>query len=240
MKVIIIEDEKLSADRLQRLLSQIDSTIQVVSVLPSVAQSISWFQNNEQPDLIFMDIHLEDDNSFDIFKDISLSSPIIYTTAYEEYAITAFKQNSVDYLLKPLILDDLRAALDKYRNLFTLKESSSEHTFKERFLVKKGSQYISIATTDTAYFKSDQKLTFLITKENEKHIVDESLDQLSDMIDPKHFYRISRNRIVSIHQIHKIHSHFNGRLKLELLPSEDEEVFVSRERVIGFKNWLNK
>lgn len=247
MKIVIIEDEFFSAEKLSHQLQQIDPSIEVLAILPSVESSIAWFKSHPEPDLIFSDIQLEDKESFELFRQLPIEAPIIYTTAYSQYAIQAFKQNSVDYLLKPIDIEELRAALKKYENQtyrmlkkgFKLGAEKSREDFKERFLVKKGSGLAVIKTAEVAYFKSEQKLSFLITFDNQKYIVESTLDQLTDQVDPKKFNRISRNRLISLDSIKKIHHHFNGRLKLELYPPEEEEVFVSRERVQAFKDWLN-
>ncbi len=244
MKVVIIEDEIYSAEKLIHQLHKIDSSIEILSVLPSVQKCFEWFQSHPEPDLIFSDIQLEDQNSFEFFRQFKVHAPIIYTTAFDQYAIQAFKQNSIDYLLKPIDIDDLKVALEKYtqlefRNFLKMKNSNSPKTeYKERFLVKKGNQLVIVKTEEISFFKSEQKITFLVTFDNQKLIVDQTLDQLSQALDPKKFFRISRSRLISIESIHKIHPHFNNRLRLDLNPVDDEEVFVSRERVQNFKDWL--
>jgi DNA-binding LytR/AlgR family response regulator len=247
MKVVIIEDEYYSAEKLSNQLYKIDKTIEILAVLPSVESCLEWFKTHPEPDLIFSDIQLEDKESFELFNEIVLEAPIIYTTAYDKYALTAFKQNSIDYLLKPIDLEELRAAIRKYENQefrllkkgLKLKTEKPKEEFKERFLVKKGSQLAIIKVSEIAYFKSEEKLTFMITFDGQKYVIEQTLDQLAEQLDSKKFNRISRNRLIALDSIHKIHSHFNGRLKLELSPSEEEEVFVSRERVPQFKEWLD-
>jgi DNA-binding LytR/AlgR family response regulator len=247
MKVVIIEDEFFSAEKLSLQLQQIDPSIEVLAILPSVESGLKWFRNNPEPDLIFSDIQLEDKESFELFRQLPIEAPIIYTTAYSQYAIQAFKQNSVDYLLKPIDVDELRAALKKYENQtyrllkkgLRFSMDKPKEDFKERFLVKKGNSLTVVRTADIAYFKSEQKLSFLVTFDNHKYIIESTLDQLTEQVDPKRFNRISRSRLISLDCIRKIHPHFNGRLKLELQPPEEEEVFVSRERVQSFKDWLN-
>jgi len=247
MNVVIIEDEYFSAEKLIHQLEKINTSIKVLVVLPSVESCINWFKNNPEPDLIFADIQLEDKKSFELFKQLQLNVPIIYTTAYDQYALQAFKQNSIDYLLKPIDLDELRTAIKKYENLeyrllkkgLNFQPEKIKEEFKEKFLVKRGGQLEVIKISEVAYFKSEQKLSFLITFSNQKYIVEQTIDQLVDQVDNKKFNRISRSRLISIDSIKKIHNHFNGRLKLELNPPEDEEVFVSRERVQNFKEWLD-
>jgi len=246
MKIVIIEDEFFSAEKLSLLLKRIDPAIRVLAILPSVESSLEWFRNHPEPDLIFADIQLEDKESFELFRQLPIAAPIIYTTAFDKYALQAFKQNSVDYLLKPIDLEELRAALKKYEHQayrqrqMTLQTGTEKpkEGFKERFLVKRGNAMIVVKTSEIAYFKSDQKLTFLVTFDNQKFVVEPTLDQLAEQIDGARFNRISRSRLVSLDAIRKIHPHFNGRLRLELDPPEAEEVFVSRERVQAFKEWL--
>ncbi len=247
MKVVIIEDEFFSAEKLSYLLQKIDADIEVLAILPSVESSLTWFRNHPEPDLIFSDIQLEDKESFELFRQLPIEAPIIYTTAYDHYALQAFKQNSIDYLLKPIDPEELRAALKKYENQayrmlkkgLRFGQEKPKEEFKERFLVKKGNHLAVIKTSEVAYFKSEEKLSFLVTVDNHKYVIDPTLDQLTEQVDPRKFNRISRNRLVSLDCIRKIHPHFNGRLKLELDPPEEEEVFVSRERVQAFKDWLN-
>lgn len=247
MTVVIIEDEFFSAEKLSHQLREIDSSIEILAILPSVEKSLAWFRSNPEPDLIISDIQLEDKQSFELFRQLPIQAPIIYTTAFDQYAIQAFKHNSIDYLLKPVDLDELRAAVKKYQDLeyrmlkrgLRVPPQKTKEEFKERFLIKKGSQLTVIRTSEIAYFKSDQKLSFLITSDNQKYVIEQTMDQLTEQLDPKKFNRISRNRLISVDSIRKIHNHFNGRLKLELNPPEEEEIFVSRERVPQFKEWLD-
>ena len=244
MKVVIIEDEFFSAEKLSFQLHKIDDAIEVLAILPSVESGLDWFRNNPEPDLIFSDIQLEDQDSFELFRQLDIEAPIIYTTAFDQYALQAFKQNSVDYLLKPIDLEELRVALKKYESQAyrVLKKGlrlPPKEEIRERFLVKKGSGMVVIKTSEIAYFKSEQKLCFLVTFSNQKHVIESTLDQLSEQVDARKFNRISRSRLISLDCIRKIHPHFNGRLKLELDPPEEEEVYVSRERVQAFKEWLD-
>lgn len=247
MKIVIIEDEYFSAEKLSFLLHQVDASIQVLAILPSVESGLEWFRQNPEPDLIFSDIQLEDKESFELFRQLPIEAPIIYTTAFDHYALQAFKQNSVDYLLKPIDLEELRTALKKYEHQeyrmlkkgLQVRPEKPKEVFKERFLVKKGNALAVIKTSEVAYFKSEQKLSFLVTFDNQKYVIELTLDQLTEQIDPGRFNRISRSRLISLDCIKKIHPYFNGRLKLELDPPEAEEVFVSRERVQAFKDWLN-
>lgn len=246
MKVVIIEDEFFSAEKLKSQLLVIDPSIEIMTILPSVEQGLLWFKEHPEPDLIFSDIELEDKDSFELFKELEIEAPTIFTTAYNHYALQAFKQNSIDYLLKPIQTDELRVALKKYENLEyrALKKGMKYHSipkaegYKERFLVKKGNHMAIVKLSEIAYFKSDQKLNFLVTYDHQKYIIEQTLDQLTEQLDPQKFNRISRSRLVALESILKIHSHFNGRLKLDLNPPDEEEVFVSRERVQNFREWL--
>lgn len=247
MKVVIIEDEFFSAEKLKSQLLMIDPSIEILSILPSVEEGLKWFRQHAEPDLIFSDIELEDQESFELFKQLNIESPIIYTTAYNQYALQAFKQNSIDYLLKPIQMEELRIALKKYENLeyralkkgLKYQASAKAEVSKERFLVKKGNHMAIVKLAEIAYFKSDQKLTFLFTYDHQKYIIEQTLDQLTEQLDPRKFNRISRSRLVALDSILKIHNHFNGRLKLDLHPPDEEEVFVSRERVQNFRDWLD-
>ncbi|HQW03714.1 MAG TPA: LytTR family DNA-binding domain-containing protein, partial [Saprospiraceae bacterium] len=199
MKTIIIEDENLTAKRLESLLQKWDSTIQVEAILPSVDEAVKWFGSNAEPDLIFMDIHLEDDLAFKIFEQVRIAAPVIFTTAYDEYMIQAFKVNSIDYLLKPVNYDELVQAIEKFKrlknqfaqpNLETLLKSlgHKEPEYKSRFMITVGTRIKSIETSDIAYFYSEDKLTFMVTKEGQNLPIDFSLDKLTTLLDPKHFF----------------------------------------------------
>jgi DNA-binding LytR/AlgR family response regulator len=243
MKVAIIEDEHFSANRLKRMLTKIDDSINVVKVLSSVEGSIDWLSKHPDVDLLFVDIHLEDRNSFDIFSGLDISTPIVFTTAYDQYALQAFKLKSIDYLLKPIDADELARSIEKYRLFFEnpkveLGGSIVSSEPKSRFLVKLGSQLLSVLAKDVAYFKSEQKLLFLINNEGKKYVLDVTLDQIQSQLDASSFFRVNRNTIVAFDCIDKIHVYFNGRLKLELNPPYPEETIVSRERVQDFKTWL--
>lgn len=238
MKVLVVEDELFSAERLKSILMKIDAEIEVLDVLTSVESCLNWFSENTAPDLILLDIHLEDGESFELFREMDIQTPVIFTTAYEKYALQAFKQNSVDYLLKPIVPEELEQAINKFKSRISFTPEA-EIKEKKRFLVKKGSQLVSVLVSEIAYFKTENKLTYLITKQNEKHVIDYSLEQLVEVLNRECFYRINRSTILGIESVVKIHNHFNGRLKLELNPSESEDVFVSRDRVFGFKMWLD-
>lgn len=252
MKVIIIEDENLTAKRLGDLIRRYDSAIQVAAHLPSVKKAVQWLQQHPQPDLVFMDIHLEDDLAFRIFERTVLTAPVIFTTAYDEYMIEAFKVNSVHYLLKPINYEELVAAMEKYNslkkhfsqpnldNLLSLIGKAREADYKERFMITVGAKIRSIETKDIAYFYVEEKVSLVVTKDGLKLPVDYSLDKLMQVLDPKHFFRVNRQHVVSLQAIHNIYTYSAGKLKLELVPPLKHEVFVSTDRITDFKEWLGK
>ncbi|MFT4033258.1 MAG: LytTR family DNA-binding domain-containing protein [Siphonobacter sp.] len=249
MNVVIVEDEYLTAERLENLLRKYDPSIQVITKIPSVSEAVEWFQENPKPDLAFMDIHLEDGLAFSIFDQISLTIPIIFTTAYDEYTIRAFKVNSIDYLLKPIDPAELKAALDKFktlhvqpdlRSLLQLINKPQNVDYKDRFMVSIGTKIRSIETADIAYFFSEDKITFLVTQEGQKLPVEYSLDKLSQLTDPKRFFRLNRQFLVSFSAIHTVHTYSAGKLKVDLDPDLKQEVFVSGDRITDFKNWLGR
>ena len=261
MNVVIIEDENLTAKRLEGMLTKYDPTIDVLARIPSVADAVAWFGQVERPmvDLVFMDIHLEDDLGFRIFEQANLTTPVIFTTAYDEYMIQAFKVNSIDYLLKPINYDELVAAVAKFKALKKQFESSSASPpapdletllsligkpkstdYKERFMITVGTKIRSIETTEVAYFYLEEKIVFLVTKDGLNLPVDYSLDKLTQLLNPRYFFRISRQFLVSLPAIQTIHTFSAGKLKLDLTPKSRQEVFVSGDRMTEFKEWLGK
>lgn len=256
MNVLIVEDEKLTALRLESLLHRYDPTIRVLAHIPSVNKTIKWLKDpyNTQPDLIFLDIHLEDDLGFRIIEQLQLSTPIIFTTAYNEYTLQAFKANSIDYLLKPVDADELAAALNKFKKIHqappfhfpefeALKQlltKSQTSTYKTRFMVSIGSKLRSINTSEIAYFSFEDKTTFLTTYEGLRLTIDYSLDKLTQLLNPHDFFRINRSFLISLSAIHTAHAYSGGKLKLELMPAHKQEVFVSGDRITDFKEWLGK
>ena len=256
MKVLIIEDEPLAVKRIESLLKEAAPEARVVGQLDTVRGVVRWWNSHAnnpamKPDLLLMDIQLADGLSFDIFQQVAIQTPVIFTTAYDEYALKAFKVNSVDYLLKPIELDELRTAIDKFRhqrltaapdNLRTMLEAFGVKPiqYKNRFLIKQGGRFEVIDTSEILYLYADDKVVFLITNQHRKYIIDETLDELDGKLDPKLFYRINRKYICHLAAIERIEPHFNGRLRLWLRHRpDDEEIYVSRERADGFKNWLN-
>ncbi|MEQ9413385.1 MAG: LytTR family DNA-binding domain-containing protein [Cyclobacteriaceae bacterium] len=253
MKVLIIEDEPLAAARLKKLLIGINSSIEVLHILDTVKASVKWFSDNENPQVVFMDIQLADGLSFEIFEKTKVNAPVIFTTAYDEYALKAFKVNSIDYILKPIDEESLKVAFQKYETLTS--SASSQETllervgvamqmltkkYKERFVTKVGEHLRFIDVEEVLYFFSADKVTFCLTKDNRKHILDFTLDQLDELVDPSKFCRVNRKYIIGINGIIDVISHTNSRLKLVLRASDDNDVIVARERVQSFKDWLDR
>jgi DNA-binding LytR/AlgR family response regulator len=250
MQVIIIEDEKPSARRLQRMLNKLDLDTEVM--LHSVEESISWFENNEHPDLIFLDIQLSDGLSFEIFEHINIESAIIFTTAYDEYALQAFKLNSIDYLLKPIDEDELAKAVKKYQDRLPSQQAVTldfndikkllvnpiDREYKKRFSVKIGQHLKLVTIEDIECFYSENKGTYLYTSEGRSYLIDTSLELLEQELEPQIFFRINRKFFVNINAIKDMVSYTNSRLQIKLNTYNDDEVIVARERVKDFKAWL--
>lgn len=250
MNIIIIEDEKPAARLLQRKVEKLGLSIN--TLLHSVEESIAWFQSHPHPDLIFLDIQLSDGLSFEIFENIDIKSAVIFTTAYDEYALRAFKLNSIDYLLKPIDEDDLEAAINKYKarnravpnlslDFEMIKKmlvNPIDRTYKKRFTIKMGQQLKMITIEEVECFYSENKGTYLHTFDNRDYLLDLTLEQLESEIDPKDFYRVSRKFIIPMKGIKEIQMHSNSRLKVILPSYKDDEVIVARERVNDFKEWL--
>lgn len=251
MKVIIIEDEMLSAEHLELLLKRIDSEISIIGIFDSVKKSITEFEKGLKADLLFVDIHLADGLSFEIFSKISIETPVIFTTAFDEYAIQAFKVNSIDYLLKPIGLSELQVAVDKFKkwNLVNQKSlleqlshlySSFNKQYKTRFMVKMGDQIVSIKAEDILHFIAKDGIVLLMSKDVKRYPVDFTLDQIDEMLDPTVFFRINRKVIININAIQKVTSYFNSRLKVNAIQLSDDSAIVSRDRVSEFKMWLDR
>ena len=250
MTVLIIEDEKPSARRLQRMLSGLG--LDVNQMLHSVAEAIDWFSTNEHPDLIFLDIQLSDGLSFEIFDSVEISSSIIFTTAFDEYALQAFKLNSIDYLLKPIDEDELARAVTKYKerepqvhnlqfnfeDIKKLLTNPVERGFKKRFTTKIGQHIKMIAVDDIECFYSENKGTYAHTVDGRDYLLDLTLDQLENELEPQSFFRISRKFYINIDAIKDIISYSNSRLQIKLNSYKEQEVIVARERVKNFKVWL--
>ncbi len=254
MKVIIIEDEHLTAERIRTLLNIIDQEITVLSIIDSVSKAVKWFQEHESPDLVFMDIQLADGISFDIFNQTRIEAPVIFITAYQEYAIRAFKVNSVDYLLKPIVQEDLKVALNKYKLLYQRDERPPElrndllesirqmisKPFKSRFMIKVGDRIKTVDVEHILYFYSQQKGTFVHTEDGRNYAVDYTLDKLGEILDPSLFYRINRQYISSHKAIDELLSLSGSKLRVRLMNSDDDQIYVSRERLNSFKKWLDQ
>lgn len=250
MNIIIIEDEKPAARLLQRKVEKLG--LQVNTLLHSVEESIEWFNSNTHPDLIFLDIQLSDGLSFEIFETINIKSAVIFTTAYDEYALRAFKLNSIDYLLKPIDEDDLEIAVNKFKSrnatapnlsldfemIKKMLVNPAERTYKKRFTIKMGQQLKMINIEEVECFFSENKGTYLHTFDNRDYLLDITLEQLETELDPKDFYRVSRKFIVPMKAIKEIQLYSNSRLKVILPTYKDDEVIVARERVNDFKEWL--
>lgn len=253
MNVVIIEDEAFAALRLKKMIRDYDPEIKILAELESVAESVKWFKSNPEPDLIFLDIHLEDDLSFAIFEQINITSPVIFTTAFDEYAIKAFKLKSIDYLLKPIVHEELASALKKYEQFIGFHQqevdlqslykllTSTEKKYRERFSISVGTKIKMVEVRDIAYFFVMDKGTYLRTSQGHTYNVDFTLDKLEEMLDPVSFFRINRKYLINIISIANMMAHSRGRVKLELKPKADEEfdTIVSIDRSGEFKKWLN-
>ncbi|HEY1025741.1 MAG TPA: LytTR family DNA-binding domain-containing protein [Sphingobacteriaceae bacterium] len=251
MKILIVEDEALTAERLQAIIHKYDPALEVTAIIPSVEGTLAWLKQNPAPDLIFMDIHLEDEDCFQIFEQLNINIPVIFTTAYDDYMVKAFKVNSIDYLMKPVGYEEFVAAMEKYKQVKThyqengygnlLRSLDTENgPYKDRFLISNGLKLRTVETADVKFFYCKDKITFLVTADTEFLPIDYSLDKLNLMLDPKKFFRINRQVMVSLGGIANIHVFPKSRLKIDLQPSIKEEVFVSLDRVTTFKEWLGK
>lgn len=246
MRVLIIEDEPLAQEELVRLVHKLFPEMDIVAILSSVSESIEWLTIHSA-DLIFMDIHLADGLSFDIFSQVDVKTPIIFTTAYDQYAIQAFQVNGVGYLLKPIVEKDLISAVDKLNhkaysplNLNRLLQSMNmSKEYKSRIGVKIGDRYNYVEINRVAYFYVEERVTFIMTVEGKRYIVDYSIEALESLLDPKQFFRISRGCIASIGSIKEVTRHFNSRLKVTLTPLYDGDMLISRVRVSEFLRWLD-
>jgi DNA-binding LytR/AlgR family response regulator len=252
MKVIIIEDETPAANRLERMLKDLNPGIEILKRMDSVEDAVECFKLNPEVDLIFMDIQLADGLSFDIFKSVNVPAPVIFTTAYDHYAIKAFKVNSIDYLLKPISDEDLKGALEKYElvkgngkgnndDLRAIVESvrSEQAHFRKRFLVKTAGRLAFVPASEVAYFFSEEGVTFIVNAQNERYLLENTLEELESQLDPTEFFRINRKMILSTGCIARIEPHTNNRLLLNVSPDFSEEVVVSRHRTSEFKSWLD-
>jgi two-component system response regulator LytT len=256
IKVVIIEDELPAQRLLKETLQEIDIKTEVVCCLNSIKSAVEWFKNNSHPDIVLLDIKLSDGLSFEIFKQVNIESSIIFTTAYDEYAIQAFKVNSIDYLLKPVEKDELQTAFEKYQHYnkqFIQEKNSyidfselavlikSEKTeYRKRLLIQSNESFFHLPVDDIALFYSMQGITFAVTFEKREYPVNFSLENLKDQLQPDNFFKINRQFIVNIDAIKRVHSYFNGKLKLEIEPSYAEDIVVGKDKAGAFKRWMDR
>jgi DNA-binding LytR/AlgR family response regulator len=253
MKILIIEDEKAAAQRLQKLIEEVEPGAELIAVLDSIEAAVAWFRTEKSPDLVFADIHLADGSSFEIFKEVEVEVPLIFTTAYDQYAIDAFKLNSVDYLLKPIKREELTHSFAKFRKVHTAAEPAEpgidyarlalalrqeKQDFQKRIVIRYGQHIKAVEIADIAYFYIDSKITLLRTFEGKNSPVDYNMDQLEEILNPSEFFRINRSCIVNIRAIDKMFAYSKSRVKIEMNPAHDQETIVSSERSALFKEWL--
>lgn len=248
MRIVIVEDESLAAEKLKRYLTKYNQEIVVLEILPSIIEAVNWFSSNKDFDLIFMDIQLTDGLSFEIFNQVKITKPIIFTTAFDEYAIDAFKVNSIDYLLKPITFTEVSSALNKFKkmqNVFASPEQINtavkeieEKKTKDRFLVRLGNHIHSIKTNDISLFYAEGRTVYLITKEKKKFILDYKLEQLENVLASSEFYRVNRTFIINITDIQDVIVYSNSRLKISSIVFKEKDIIVSREKVSAFKTWF--
>ena len=249
--VLIIEDEEAAYGRLQKMIMVALPEANILPPVVSIRSAVEWFSTNPEPHLIFLDVHLADGQSFEIFKHIHIKSPVIFTTAYDQYALEAFKVNSIDYLLKPIKKEELKRAIDKFSNLKGPGDSNINFdkllaalqakpaAFKERFVVRYGEHIKTIETSNVAYFYTENKANFLVTKENKRFAIDYNLDQLEELLDPKKYFRINRQFIIGFHAITEMFTYSKSRVLIKLNPPSKLETIVSSERSAFFKSWLD-
>jgi DNA-binding LytR/AlgR family response regulator len=249
MKIIILEDETRAANHLERLLAKVAPNLVVLAKIESVRDGVKYLQNNPEPDLIFSDIQLADGLSFEIYKQVAVNCPIIFTTAYDHYAIEAFQTNGIDYLLKPIEEDRLRQAIEKAKHfspglvlekLLAMNRPAGEKAYKSRFMVKVGDKIKSVPVEEILVFYSQEKASFIRTSDAHTYCIDYALDQLEPMLDPEKYFRINRKYIVSIDACTNILAWTNSRLRLKIDGIDDSDIIVARERVMEFKNWLDR
>lgn len=250
MKAVIVEDELIAAQNLQRLIQQVDSDIEVIVVLQSVKESIEWFMLHPAPELVFMDIHLADGSSFSIFEKVEISCPIIFTTAYDEYALKAFEVNSIDYLLKPISLKNFERALSKFRSMVAAKDDNSElishllatfkqtkEAFKSNFLIPHKDKFIPLAVSKIACLYTENKMVNIVTDDQQIYHIDSSLEDLGNQLNPALFFRANRQYIVSHNAIKDISIWFGSKISINLYVNVPDKIIVSKARVSEFKTW---
>ena len=250
MKVVIIEDEELAAEVLADFIRELRPEVMILSTLSSIKEAVKWFEINQDPDLVFCDIHLSDGNSFEIFRQVEVKCPVIFTTAYNQYAIEAFKVNSIDYLLKPIMEEDVAKALKKYealqnhhltqglQNLQGLI-STPHPSIRTRFLIKQGQTIMTVPAEEAACFLAEEGVVFLFTFSGKRYVINHTLDQLEEQLDKLKFFRINRQFIVNIAAVKEVKPYFKGRLLLKLAPPIEADQTVSTYRASAFKQWLD-
>ena len=255
MKVLIVEDEKSAAKRLLTLLKDVDPRIEVIGIIDTVKGTAAWFGENPAPDLLFLDIQLADGLSFDIFEQMEISCPVIFTTAYDQYALKAFEVYSIDYLLKPIDKEKLLRSLDKYNNMVqgakdttsvdldTLQnalEMMQGRKYKERFIVKYGEHIKSFPVDNMVGFYSEEKISFFKNNDGRKYVVDYTIEQIEGLVNPDHFFRINSKYLLNLNAIEDVVVYSNSRLKLKVQHLNDHDLIVAREKVQEFKKWLDR
>src|SRR4051812_40027491 len=251
IKVLIIEDEMAAAKRLNKLISELMPDAEIINTIPSIVSAVEWFKTNPLPDLVFADIHLADGSSFEIFKQVDVKCPVIFITAYDQYALEAFKQNSIHYLLKPVKKEELNEAIERFRRMQAAKENSAidfekmlslinktAANYKERFIIRFGEHIKTIQITDIAYFYTENKANFAVMKDGKRYPVDHNLDELEHFVNPKNFFRINRQFIISYNSIAEMITYSKSRALVKLNPPTKFETIVSTERSSSFKSWL--
>ena len=253
MNIVIIENESLAAERLSKFIRQYDARFNILAILDTIKDSIEYFNNNPHPDLIFMDIQLGDGKSFEILRDVKIESQLIFVTAFDDYALQAFKFNSIDYILKPVKKVELFKAIDKFKTNFLNQggvkdmklvyeqiRGSDVKEYKNRFLAKRGSRYFSIESKDVAYVYTKDRMHFIKTNLNVDYLIDNNLDELEWQLDQKVFYRANRQFILNYDCIDELITWFDGKLKIVVKPAPPEEIIISRLKSADFKEWLSK
>jgi DNA-binding LytR/AlgR family response regulator len=259
MKVLIIEDEPFAQQELKRLLTGIKPEVEILDMIDTVEDAVAWLNTRKAPDLIFLDIQLADGISFDIFRKVKVEAPVIFTTAYDEFAVRAFQLNSIDYLLKPVKQGDLMRALNKLdsmksqfskshgesisisqKQLESLLGGIGSKEYKSRFVAKVGDQIKYVPVDDIAYFYAEDNVVFLITSAGNRYIIDYSIEEIDNLLDPKKFHRLNRAFVASINSIDKVYKYLNSRLKIELKPASNKEILVSRAKVADFMEWMER
>jgi DNA-binding LytR/AlgR family response regulator len=252
MKILVIEDEKLASDRLIKMIKEVEPSAEILDTLVSIRSSVEWLKTHDAPDVIMMDIHLADGPSFEIFAAVQVTSPVIFTTAYDEHALDAFKVNSIDYLLKPIKKEEIERAFEKLRKLsgmhlkqletfmkqFSGQTKSTSKDYQKRIVIRYGDTIKMVEVSEVAYFYTEDKINYLCTAANIRYPIDYNLDELETMLDPEQFFRINRQFIINITSIDKMLAWSKSRVKVVLKPPTTEDTIVSTERSPNFKDWL--